>query len=220
MAIQVVLSGLVLSDLKNYDSVQEGMVYGLMANTAIGDRSYRMYYYNASSTATPDDDNVIENVVLGGRYFKMPTEVKITTTGSGVATFNATTGVLNIPPTSLPTPTIATPTRSLNSNFTISTTKSADVAYSVSLSATNPLLAGSSSASVFLEYSQDAGVTWKGVCQSVNLSSVALTVTVTITSGTTAVLCGCIPANALCRLRSTVSGTASATFISAQEVTY
>lgn len=108
--------------------------------------------------------------------------------------------------------------RSLNSSYTISSTRDAQVSYSVSLSVTNPLLAGSSTASAFLEYSTDGGTTWITVAQAVNQSSVGLSVTVAITLPNTQVLSGVIPANALARIRSTTVGTASVTFARAQEV--
>lgn len=108
--------------------------------------------------------------------------------------------------------------RSLNTNYTISSSRDAQVSYSVSLSVTNPLLAGSSTASAFLEYSTDGGSNWITISQAVNQSSVALSVTVAITLPNTQVLSGVIPANALVRVRSTTAGTASVTFNRAQEV--
>lgn len=108
--------------------------------------------------------------------------------------------------------------RTLNSNYTISTTRDANVSYSVSLSVTNPLLAGASTASAFLEYSTDGGANWITVSQAVNSSSVALTVTVAITQPNTSVISGIIPANALVRLRTTTSGTASVSYVRGQEI--
>lgn len=108
--------------------------------------------------------------------------------------------------------------RALNSNFTISTTRDASVSYSVSLSCTNPLLVGSSSANAFLEYSTDSGSTWITVSDVSNASSVAIAVTIALTQPNKFVLSGMIPANALVRIRTTTSGTASATFGRAQEV--
>lgn len=102
--------------------------------------------------------------------------------------------------------------RSLNSNFTISTTRDVNVTYSISLSVTNPLLAGSSSANAFLEYSTNAGSSWTTVSQITNSSSVALAVTIALTQPNTFVLSGNIPANALVRIRTTTSGTASAVY--------
>lgn len=121
---------------------------------------------------------------------------------------------------SAPAPTISTASRSLNSNFTISATKNAFVTYTVTCSATNPLLVGSSTASVFLEYSTNSGSSWVTVSQQSATSSVALAVTVALTQSQTNIVSGYIPANALVRLRSTTSGTASVTYITGQEVTF
>lgn len=108
--------------------------------------------------------------------------------------------------------------RTLNSNYTISSTRDASVSYSISLSVTNPLLAGASTASVFLEYSTDSGVTWITVSQAVNSSSVALAVTIALTQPSTFNLSGFVPANSLVRLRSTIAGTATVTYTRGQEV--
>jgi hypothetical protein len=122
--------------------------------------------------------------------------------------------------------TSATPTitnsvsRSLNSNFTVSSSKNAYVTYTVACSATNPLLAGSSTANVYLEYSTNGGSSWVSVSQQSITSSVALAVSVALTQSQTNVVSGYIPANALVRLRSTTSGTASVTYITGQEVTF
>jgi len=120
----------------------------------------------------------------------------------------------------LNTVTITAPTRTLNTNFTISTTKNADVFYTVTCSATNPLLVGSSSAMAFLEYSTNAGSTWNIVSQNGNTNSVALAVSVQLTNAQTGVLSGSVPANALVRIRSAISGTASVVLNASQEKTY
>lgn len=122
--------------------------------------------------------------------------------------------------TSMPSGTISTTARTLNSNFTISSTKEARVSYSVLISVTNPLLAGNSTASAFLEYSTNAGSSWNIVSQASNSSGVALAVAIAITNIQTSVLSGVIPANALVRIRTTASGTSSVSFVSSQEVVY
>jgi len=108
--------------------------------------------------------------------------------------------------------------RSLNSNYTISSTRDCIATYSISLSCTNPLLAGSSSANAFLEYSTDGGTNWITVSNVVNSSSVALAVTIALTQPNTFILSGIIPANGLVRLRTTTSGTASVSYSRGQEV--
>jgi len=116
-------------------------------------------------------------------------------------------------------PTINTPVvRTLNSNFTISSTKQSIVSYTLTVIVTNPLLAGSSTANVFLEYSTNGGTTWLLPSQNGNLSSVALAVAVAITSGQTTTVNGIIPANALVRLRTLTTGTASVTYVTGTEI--
>lgn len=110
--------------------------------------------------------------------------------------------------------------RTLNTNFTVSSTKMAFVTYSVTCSATNPLLAGSSTANAFLEYSINSGANWVTVSQQSATSSVALAVAVAITQAQTAPISGWVPANALVRLRTTTTGTATVTYISGQETTF
>lgn len=114
-------------------------------------------------------------------------------------------------------PTATIVTRSVNSNFTISTTKQATVYYSVTCSVTNPLLVGTSTAMAYLEYSINAGSTWLLPSQNGNSSGVGLTVTLQLTNGQTGVLAGTIPANALVRIRTAVTGTGSAVFVTGQE---
>lgn len=114
-----------------------------------------------------------------------------------------------------PTPTVVT--RALNTNYTISTTKQADVFYSVTSTATNPLLAGTSSGNAYLEYSTNSGSTWIGVSQVGNSNGVGLAVAVALTNGQTSVLSGTIPANALVRIRTVVNGSATVTYASGQE---
>lgn len=108
--------------------------------------------------------------------------------------------------------------KTLNSNFTVSTTKQALVSYTLTCSATNPLVAGNSSANVFLEYSTNGGTTWLLPNQAGNQQSVALAVAVAITNNQTASVSGVIPANALVRIRTTTSGTATVTYLTGTEV--
>lgn len=114
-----------------------------------------------------------------------------------------------------PTPTVAT--RTLNSNFTISTTKQSLVNYSISLSVTNPLLSGTSTAAAYLEYSINSGSSWISVSDALISSGVAVAVAVAITNTQTQILTGTIPANALVRIRTTTSGTASLVYVRGQE---
>jgi hypothetical protein len=108
------------------------------------------------------------------------------------------------------------PTRTFNTNFTIGAAP-ANVCYTVTLTATNPLAAGTSSAMAYLEYSTNAGTTWQTVSQTGMSSAAGVTVTVALTQGQTGVLYGLIPANAIVRIRTAVSGTTTTTFVNSQE---
>lgn len=114
-------------------------------------------------------------------------------------------------------PTVFNPTRTLNSNFTISTIKQANVNYSISLQVTNPLLIGTSTAAAYLEYSINSGSTWVSVSDALISSGVGVAVAVAITNTQTQILTGTIPANALVRIRTTTSGTASVVYVRGQE---
>lgn len=116
-----------------------------------------------------------------------------------------------------PTVNIIT-TKVLNSNYIINATKQALVSYSLTCTVTNPLLAGSSTADVYLEYSINAGSTWLLPSRNGNSSAVGLAVAVAITNGQTVTLTGVIPANALVRLRSVTTGTASVTYVTGTEI--
>lgn len=119
------------------------------------------------------------------------------------------------------TPTINNSvTRALNSSYTISATKLVEVNYSITCSVTNPLLAGVSTAVAYLEYSTNGGTSWIIVNQTGNTSGVGLAVAVAITNTQTTTLSGMIPPNALVRIRTTTSGTASVTYVIGQETIY
>lgn len=139
---------------------------------------------------------------LNGKQNTLTAGTNITIVGN---TINSTASV----PAKVFNNTVA---RSLNSNYTISTTRDALVTYSIAISVTNPLLAGSSTGSAFLEYSTNAGSSWTTVSQVVNASSVGVAVAIALTQPNTFILSGMIPANALTRIRSTTSGTASVTY--------
>lgn len=95
-------------------------------------------------------------------------------------------------------------TRTLNINFTISTTRAAFVVYSIQ-SVSN----AGNAATVFLEYSPDA-VSWSEASRVSNISN-------GVGNTQIATVCGVIPANYFVRLRSVVAGASTNTFISGQE---
>jgi hypothetical protein len=117
----------------------------------------------------------------------------------------------------IPGLTASTPARALNTNFTPSATKWVWCSYSVALSVTNPLLAGSSSATVIL-LSDTAATPTTERARASNASSVALTVTVQITQPQVLQLSYLCPPGHNVRLSSSTSGTASASIQSQCEV--
>lgn len=117
-------------------------------------------------------------------------------------------------------PTITFPTRTLNSSYTVSSTKPAICIYTITASVTNPLLSGTSSATATLKYSTDGGSTWKTASSLSNSSAVSLSVTVQITNGQNGTIVGIVPANALTEIFTTTSGTGSLTYVSGEEIVY
>lgn len=105
-------------------------------------------------------------------------------------------------------PIINQVTRSVNTNYTIGT-RQATVFYSIPVTATNPLLVGTSVGTAFLEYSVNSGTSWTTALSTSASSSVGLSVTIQLTTGGSNLLSGNIPANALVRIRTTTNGTAT-----------
>lgn len=119
-------------------------------------------------------------------------------------------------------PARATTTNTANNttgSFTVSS-KPAFVSYYLSCQVTNPLLVGTSAATVFLEYSTNGGSSWISYQQNGASSGVGVTVTIQLTTGQTGYIGATIPAGANVRIRQATSGTASVTYIGGQETTY
>lgn len=153
------------------------------------------------------------------------TGISLTTTGSsGAATYNSSTGVLNIPQytSTGTTPAVTTPapSRSLSNaagstnQFTISTTKVAWASYSVNVS-WNVLALVATSGQAFLEYSTDGGTNWV-IANQCGRSS---TLSVATTGSDDLNVCGFIPANALVRIRPATTN-ATVTLVRVQETIF
>ena len=118
------------------------------------------------------------------------------------------------------TPTINnTPGRVLTNTFTPNATKHTMGAYTFTCSVTNPLLAGSSTATIFPEYSTNNGSSWISLPFTGNASTVGVAVAIAITNGQMIPVSFVIPPGVNVRFRSSVTGTAS-TGIAAQQETY
>lgn len=108
-------------------------------------------------------------------------------------------------------------TRPINSTtFTVSTTKLAWVSYTVNISCT-ATIGSTANGKVALQYSTNAGSTWIDVADASNSNTVTLAVALQSVNTSDMVISGCIPANALVRMVSTITGTATTTFVRAQE---
>lgn len=103
-----------------------------------------------------------------------------------------------------------TVTRSLNSTFTVSTTKQAEVDYDVDISMSVSLLTGTQAATVTLEYSTDGGSTWKPMDNPRGSQALTVGISIGLVSIGTVKVTGTIPANAKTRI--TTSGTATCTW--------
>ncbi len=145
------------------------------------------------------------------RILNKPTLATVATSGS----YNDLADKPTIPTT--PSRSFASPTRSLNSSFQISTTRDAIVNYSVDISSTLSLTTGQTG-TAFLEYADNSGFTTNVVeiCRFVNGNTGTLAVGLGLTQNVTGGLNGVVPANKYVRIRTT--GTATATFRSGQEV--
>lgn len=204
MAMRNDLSAQTKSDLINYNGAADGTAYIVLGNTAMGDSGVRHYFYDANSTATVDGEDVLDATGMGvGRFAKIKVDYNM---------------LLNLP--SIPSaPTInSNITRAVGgSGFTISTTKQANVSYSIKITCTASI--GSSSAgTVSLQYSTNGGSTWIEVSQVSNSNTVTLALTLNAVTIQTAVLSGNIPANALVKMVTTTSGTTSIAYINGQEM--
>jgi len=116
-------------------------------------------------------------------------------------------------------PTInANVTRPINSTtFTISTTRPATVYYSVNISCT-ATIGSNSTGKVSLQYSTNAGSTWTDVSDVSNSNTVSLAIVLNSVTAQDAIIAGQIPANALVRMVTATTGTASCTFVRGMEI--
>lgn len=152
------------------------------------------------------------------------TAVSLTTTGtSGAATYNSSTGVLNVPnytPPAVPARSQSAATRALNTVFQVSATRDALVNYSVQCTITASI-AGGQSCDVVLEIATDAAFT-AGV-QTVGIVGTGQTYTLAVAiqgvQPQTAQVTGYVPAGYYARLRTVnVTGSPSFQFRAGQEV--
>lgn len=119
-------------------------------------------------------------------------------------------------PAGLGTITPSTPARVLDTAFQPSTTKAVLVSYSVKTQVTNPLLAGTSTATVRLLSDAAANpTTERGRVEAT--SAVGITVTLALTTSNTATLSFIVPAGHYVKLASAVAGTGAVSLVAQAE---
>jgi len=126
-------------------------------------------------------------------------------------------------PAAFPTiPSIYTPTdyiitRSINNtNYTISITKSATIRYNIKISCT-ATIGSASTGKVLFQYSTNGGTTWIDAGEVENSNTVTLAIVLNSTTTQSGFITWNVPANALCRLVPTSTGTTTITWIRGQE---
>lgn len=161
----------------------------------------------ADRTYTISTTNVSEGTNLYYTDARARAAISLTTTNP-TPTYDNTTGVLNVPVTS-----INAATRPVNSTtWTVSTTREAMVIYYVQTSITSSI-GTNSSASISLQYSTNGGGAWTEIGRATNSTAVALAVALSVTNTQVTPIVAKIGANWLLRMVSTTSGTASTSYI-------
>lgn len=178
------------------------------------------YWRGDKTWQTLNTANVVESTNLYYTDVRARSSISLTTSGnSGVSTYNSTTGVLNIPDYSNTT-TDNIVTRTINSStYTISTTKSATIRYNIKITC-SATIGSNSSGKVLFQYSTNGGSTWIDAGEVENSNSVTLALALNSTTTQSGFIVWNVPANALCRLVPTSSGTTTITWIRGQETTY
>lgn len=141
-------------------------------------------------------------------------DISLTTTGSGAATYNSGTGVLNVPTPATPAAlSQSAQTRALNTAYQVSSTRNALVFYSVQCTVTASI-SGGQNCDVILEIASDSGFTTN--VQTLSINGVGQTYTLAIAlqgvQPQTSVVSGFVPAGYYARLR-TVQNTGAPTFL-------
>lgn len=156
--------------------------------------------------------------------------LNLTTTGAGAATYNPSTGALNIPtPVAVVTPTINdAPGRTLVTStsatgFQISATRQTKACYEGSF-ATTSTIGGPASGTVVLETADTNSTTpgdWAIKARQSYSNNITLAVVLNQVQGNNWTICRDIPPGKFVRLRSSTTGTASVSInTEQQEVTY
>lgn len=116
-------------------------------------------------------------------------------------------------------PSISVPSRTIGTAFQPNATKWVVGIYSVKTQVTNPLLVGTSTATVVLQSDASNPPTTER-SRAESSSGVGLTVTVALTTSNTSIVFAFIPPGHYARLQQTITGTGAASIVSQAEITF
>lgn len=184
-------------------------------------------YYTAARFNSAFSSKTTTDLTEGSnQYFtqgRARSSITLSTIGtSGAATYNSSTGQLNIPNYVTPvTPTLnLSVTRPVNgTSYTISTTQNSRVYYNIRIACTASI-GSNATGSVTLQYSTNGGSSWNDLQSIENSNTVTLAIALNSVTVQAATLSAEIPANALCRMVSSSTGTTTITYVRGQEVLY
>lgn len=210
------------SDLRDW-VFQNGQCIAVLGVNTIADIPLETWYFDETSMAVDNGTNLALAfkpndipVEEPGRYLPVMVKSDWNNTINKPALFSGNYADLIGKPTILTQGIANNAAPALNTASVIHASKQASVIYSVSLAVTNPLLAGSSTATAYLEFSTN-GTTWIVASQVSNSSSVGVAVAIQLTNTQTGILSGVIPAGAQRRVRAVTTGTANITMLAGQE---
>lgn len=175
-----------------------GYITAITSTNVITALGYTPLNYSFSGTAS-------QYTKGNGTYATFPTNVSSFANDAGYITTSYV-------------PTINAVTRPINSTtFTPSTTKQATLIYNIQISCT-ATIGGAAAGSLLLQYSTNGGSSWIDAGTVKNSNTVTLAITLNSVTIQTASISAVVPANALCKMVPTTSGTTTITYISGQEV--
>lgn len=161
-----------------------------------------------------DSDNPVGFITTTGAR----NAISLTTSGSGEATYNQSTGELNIPTPVFISDSVNFVSRSIDSTITYTphVSKQVTISYVIKISCT-ATIGSASSGKVVFQWSTNGGSSWNDGGEVENSNTVTLAITLNSVTTQTGAITWTIPANALCRLKPTSTGTTTITWIRGQE---
>ncbi len=190
-------------------------------NTALASKSTtdisegtNQYYTDTRARASNSAGTGISYNSGTGEITNIAPDQTVTLTGANNLTTSGTYPNLTITQY-IPSDNIVT--RSINSStYTISSNKIATVKYNIKISCT-ATIGSASTGKVLFQYSTNGGSTWIDAGEVENSNTVTLAVVLNSTTTQSGFIVWNVPANALCRLVPTVSGTTTITWVRGQK---